>query len=102
MNNEKFETFFNNEVFPIIQEGIEEYTGKLLALQRLPLVLTNENLKEEFQIADSTLNRLINLSDFPNCWYGIRGHYSREDILEWYRNKNYDLFTEKMRALRSL
>ncbi|MGL9728656.1 hypothetical protein IGI44_002029 [Enterococcus sp. DIV0756] len=102
MNNEKFETFFKNEMFPIIQESIEEYTGKLLSLRRLPLVLTNENLKEEFQVSDSTLNRLINLADFPKCWYGIRGHYSKEDIMQWYRNKNYDLYVEKMRAIRSL
>ncbi|WP_438788962.1 DNA-binding protein [Enterococcus sp. DIV0756] len=89
-------------MFPIIQESIEEYTGKLLSLRRLPLVLTNENLKEEFQVSDSTLNRLINLADFPKCWYGIRGHYSKEDIMQWYRNKNYDLYVEKMRAIRSL
>lgn len=102
MDNEKFEVFFKNEIFPIIQESMEEYTEKLLALYQLPLVLTNEDLKREFQVSDSTLNRLINLSEFPACWYGIRGHYSRESILEWYRNKNFDVFVEKMRALRSL
>ncbi len=102
MSNKDFESFFKNEIFPIIQELMEEYTSHLLKIEQLPLVLTNEDLKREFQISDSTLNRLINLADFPTCWYGIRGHYSREDILEWYWNKNYDQFIEKMRALRSL
>lgn len=102
MNNEQFEAFLRSEIFPILQECLEEYTVKVLDLYQLPLVLTNEDLKREFQVSDSTLNRLINLADFPKCWYGIRGHYSREDILKWYGNKNYDFFVEKMRALRSL
>lgn len=67
-----------------------------------PLVLTNDDLKREFQVSDSTLNRLIKLTDFPNCWYGIRGHYSRDQVIEWYQRNDYEDFKEKMRLLRSL
>lgn len=81
---------------------LEEYTTTLLKLNRLPLVLTNDDLKREFQISDSTLNRLIKLTDFPCCWYGIRGHYSRDQIMCWYQNKDYDTFREKMHLLRSI
>ena len=81
---------------------IDEYTSTLLNLNKLPLVLTNEDLKREFQVSDSTLNRLIKLTDFPNCWYGIRGHYSRDQIIDWYQKNDYEDFKEKMRMLRSL
>lgn len=81
---------------------MDEYTKKLLILERLPLVLTNEDLKREFQISDSTLNRLVKLTDFPNCWYGIRGHYSRDQVIDWYQKNEYEDFKEKMRLLRSL
>lgn len=94
--------YLKNELLPVVKKLIEDYTSNLLSIKQLPLILTNEDLKREFQISNSTLNRLINLSDFPDCWYGIRGHYAREDILEWYRNKNYDPFIKKMKSLRSL
>lgn len=81
---------------------IDEYTSTLLNLNDLPLVLTNEDLKKEFQVSDSTLNRLIKLSDFPSCWYGIRGHYSRDQVMNWYKRNDYEEFKEKMRLLRSV
>ncbi|WP_246601355.1 DNA-binding protein [Enterococcus alishanensis] len=81
---------------------IDEYTSTLLNLNKLPLVLTNEDLKREFQVSDSTLNRLIKLADFPNCWYGIRGHYSRDQVIDWYQKNDYEDFKDKMRLLRSV
>jgi len=102
MNDEVHETSLKDEIISGVQTLIDDYTSNLLTLNQLPLILTNEDLKREFQISDSTLNRLIHLSDFPACWYGIRGHYSKEDILSWYRNRNYEPFIEKKRKLRSL
>ena len=62
------------------------------------LVLTNTDLKRLFQISDSTLNRLVKLGEFPPVG-GIRGHYFRDDVLEWMRKsdsndyrENYDYF----------
>ncbi|MGM0110803.1 hypothetical protein IGI52_001118 [Enterococcus sp. DIV0187] len=81
---------------------LDDYTKILLSLNQLPLVLTNEDLKRQFQVSDSTLNRLVKLSDFPNCWYGIRGHYSRDQVIEWYQKNEYEDFKEKMRLLRSV
>lgn len=81
---------------------LDEYTKPFLSLTKLPLVLTNEDLKRQFQVSDSTLNRLVKLSDFPNCWYGIRGHYSRDHVIEWYKKNDYEAFKEKMRLLRSV
>lgn len=81
---------------------LDEYTSTLLNLNELPLVLTNDDLKREFQISDSTLNRLVKLTDFPNSWYGIRGHYSRDQVIDWYQRNDYEDFKEKMRLLRSL
>lgn len=81
---------------------LDDYTKTLLSLNQLPLVLTNEDLKRQFQVSDSTLNRLVKLSDFPNCWYGIRGHYSRDQVIEWYQKNDYEDFKEKMRLLRSV
>ncbi|WP_430601487.1 hypothetical protein IGJ01_000958 [Enterococcus sp. AZ089] len=84
------------------QEKRDDYTSKLLSLNQLPLVLTNKDLKEQLQISDSTLNRLIKLGDFPNCWFGIRGHYLRDDILEWVKKGKEDDFRDQLRLLRSL
>lgn len=81
---------------------LDDYTKTLLNLDKLPLVLTNEDLKKQFQVSDSTLNRLVKLTDFPNCWYGIRGHYSRDQVIEWYQKNDYEDFKEKMRLLRSV
>ncbi|WP_301389612.1 DNA-binding protein [Enterococcus entomosocium] len=81
---------------------IEDYTKTILKINRLPLVLTNDDLKKEFQISDSTLNRLIKLTDFPSCWYGIRGHYSRDQIMSWYKKNDYETFRDKMQLLRSI
>lgn len=80
---------------------LDGYTT-LLNLNKLPLVLTNEDLKREFQISDSTLNRLTKLTDFPSCWYGIRGHYSREEVITWYQKNDYSEFKEKMQLIRSM
>lgn len=86
----------------LIEAHIDQYTKSLLLLNQLPLVLTTEDLKKEFQISDSTLNRLIKLTDFPPCWYGIRGHYSRDEIILWYKKNDFHQFKEQMRAIRSL
>ena len=51
---------------------------------------------------DSTLNRLIKLGDFPSCWFGIRGHYLRDDILEWVKKGNEEYFCDQFRLLRLL
>lgn len=102
MDSEELERFILNEVFPIIQENLERFTTQLLEIQQLPPILTNENLKDIFQISDSTLNRLIKISGFPSYWYGIRGHYLREDVLAWMKENNCLEYREKMRQLRSL
>lgn len=81
---------------------LNEYTTTLLDVNNLPLVLTNDDLKREFQVSDSTLNRLVKLTDFPSCWYGIRGHYSRDQVVDWYQKNDYEEFKEKMRLVRSL
>lgn len=85
-----------------IQEVLEEFKNELLSIERLPHVLTNDNLKSMFQVSDSTLNRLIKLTDFPSCWYGIRGHYLRDDVLEWLKRRDYENFNEEMKLIRSL
>lgn len=90
------------QLLSILVPFLEEYTTTLLKLNGLPLVLTSGDLKREFQISDSTLNRLIKLTDFPSCWYGIRGHYSRNQIMSWYQKNDYENFREKMQLLRSI
>ena len=75
---------------------------QIACIQNLPLVLTNADLKKQFQISDSTLNRLINFGEFPQCWKGIRGHYSREDVLAWYRDKNFDKFARTLKEFRAM
>ncbi|WP_154066243.1 helix-turn-helix transcriptional regulator [Enterococcus gallinarum] len=83
-------------------EKIEDSNNKMKRINQLPLVLTNKDLKEQFQISDSTLNRLIKLGDFPSCWFGIRGHYLRDDILEWVKKGNEEYFCDQFRLLRLL
>lgn len=90
------------EFYSMLQQKLEDYTEKLLAINNLPLVLTNNDLKQLFQISDSTLNRLVKLGDFPTCWYGIRGHYLRDDVLVWMRESDSNDFRERLRILRSL
>ncbi|EHU9666402.1 hypothetical protein EB57_01119 [Enterococcus faecalis] len=90
------------EFYSILQKKLEDYTEKLLTVSHLPLVLTNVDLKRLFQISDSTLNRLVKLGEFPPCWYGIRGHYFRDDVLEWMRKSDSDDYREQLRILRSL
>lgn len=83
-------------------EKIEDSNNKMKRINQLPLVLTNKDLKEQFQISDSTLNRLIKLGDFPSCWFGIRGHFLRDDILEWVKKGNEEYFCDQFRLLRLL
>lgn len=90
------------EFYSNLQKKLEDYTEKLLTISRLPPVLTNSDLKLLFQISDSTLNRLIKIGEFPPCWYGIRGHYFRDDVLEWMRKRDSDDYHKKLRTLRSL
>ncbi|EIB6117711.1 DNA-binding protein [Enterococcus faecalis] len=94
--------FSEQQLLSSLLPFLEDYTTTLLKINRLPLVLTNDDLKREFQISDSTLNRLIKLTDFPSCWYGIRGHYSRDQIMRWYQKNDYETFRDKMRLLRSI
>ena len=84
-NNNKSNTSENYLFHP---ENIDKMKG----INQLPLVLTNKDLKEQLQISDSTLNRLIKLEDFPSCWFGIRGHYLRDDILEWVKKERKNIF----------
>lgn len=98
INLESIENQLINTLIPFL----ESYTTTLLKINRLTLVLTNDDLKREFQISDSTLNRLIKLTDFPSCWYDIRGHYSRDQIMSWYKKNDYENFREKMKLLRSI
>lgn len=98
MNMEELRQLLSAEIFPFL----EELKDKLVAAEKLPLVVTNEDLKGLFQISDSTLNRLIKLADFPPCWYGIRGHYARDEVLRWFADKNYTNYIEEIRLLRSL
>lgn len=86
----------------MLTEFLEAYKTTILNLFKLPLVLTNEDLKREFQISESTLNRLVRLTDFPPCWYGIRGHYHRDLVIEWCQKTDYETFKEKMHLLRSI
>lgn len=90
------------EFCSILQKKLENCTEELLVINLLPLVLTTTDLKKLFQISDSTLNRLVKLGAFPPCWYGIRGHYLRDDVLEWMRKSDSDDYHEKLRLLRSL
>ncbi|GEQ49633.1 helix-turn-helix domain-containing protein [Tetragenococcus koreensis] len=85
-----------------VQEVLKEFKDELLSIERLPYVLTNNDLKNMFQVSDSTLNRLIKLTDFPPCWYGVRGHYLRDDVLAWLERRNYEAFIEEMKLLRSV
>lgn len=81
---------------------LEDSINKVKRINDLPLVLTNKDLKEQFQISDSTLNRLIKLGDFPSCWFGIKGHYLRDDILEWIKKGKEEYFCDQFRLLREL
>lgn len=54
-----------NQLINTLLSFLESYTTTLLKINRSPLVLTNDDLKREFQISDSTLNRLIKLTGFP-------------------------------------
>lgn len=90
------------DFYPYLKKKLDEYMDKLFETTQLPLVLTNTDLKKLFQISDSTLNRLVKLSNFPPCWYGIRGHYLRDDVLQWMGKSDSDEFRERMRLLRSL
>lgn len=90
------------ENYLFLKEKIDEYTSNLLDFNQLPLVLTNKDLKKQLQISDSTLYRLIKLEDFPNCWFGIRGHYLRDDVLEWIKKGKEDDLRDQLRLLRSL
>ena len=65
-------------------------------MKELPLVLKTEDLKREFQISDSTLNRLIKLANFPSCWYGIRDCYSKDEMIIWY----FQAFRTKRRGFK--
>lgn len=103
LDQEKFDEAMNEEkILSIIVNHLDNIFEEYISKKQLPLVLINDDLKELFQISDSTLNRLIKLTDFPSCWYGIRGHYLRDDILEWLENKDYTQFIEEMRLLRLL
>lgn len=97
MNEKNLEELIDKKVFTNIH-----YINEVANIEKLPLVLTNADLKKEFQISDSTLNRLINYAEFPSCWKGIRGHYSREDIIKWYRDKNSEKFTQTVKEIRSI
>lgn len=97
MDNEKLEAHIDTKIFSTIH-----YILEVTNIEKLPLVLTNSDLKKEFQISDSTLNRLINFGSFPPCWKGIRGHYAREDVIKWYRDKNFDDFRNTMKKINSM
>ena len=89
--------------FSLVLGEIEERSmQKTIIIRNLPLVLINKDLKNIFQISDSTLNRLIKIGNFPACWYGIRGHYLRTDVLKWMESKGAEDFHEQLRLLRSL
>lgn len=85
-----------------VQEVLKEFKDELLSVERLPYVLTNDDLKKMFQVSDSTLNRLVKQTDFPPCWYGIRGHYLCAEVLEWLQKRDYEGFIEEMKLIRSL
>jgi hypothetical protein len=102
LNEDQLASLLFNQFFSKLIVSIEEVSKTLSSTKSLPLVLTNEDLKREFQISDTTLNRLINLSDFPPCWYGIRGHYSKEAVLKWYQQTEYEEFRKKVQQLRAM
>lgn len=85
----------------LIEPKLEDLLNQLQVAQKEPLlVLTNHDLKEIFQVSDSTLNRLTTFADFPKCWYGIRGHYAKDEILEWFEQHNYELYKLAMKNFR--
>ncbi|EAC2412670.1 DNA-binding protein [Listeria monocytogenes] len=92
--NELFEYLSNlivEQIYPLIELKLDELFNQLSTVQKEePIVLTNDDLKKMFQISDSTLNRLIKAVDFPKCWYGIRGHYPKDKILNWFEQHDYD------------
>lgn len=91
-----------NEWLENLVEKMHQSFQKIVTRQQLPLVLTNEDLKKMFQVSDSTLNRLFKTESFPMCWLGIRGHYLRDEVLEWLEMSNQDEFRENLELLRSL
>ncbi|HAR1080417.1 TPA: DNA-binding protein [Enterococcus faecium] len=99
-NNKSNTSELENYLFYL--ESIEDSINKIKRINELPLVLTNKDLKEQFQISDSTLNRLIKLDNFLRCWFGIRGHYFREDIMEWVKKGKEEYFCDQFRLLRIL
>lgn len=91
----------SNMLNTTIVKKLDQVLDELSKIQHsLPLVLTNEDLKREFQISDSTLNRLIRLAEFPNCWYGIRGHYAKDEVLNWFSNHDYEEYRDRIHNLR--
>ena len=102
LNDDQLISLLFNQFLSKFILSIEDISKSISSIKNLPLVLTNEDLKREFQIGDTTLNRLINLADFPPCWYGIRGHYSKEAVLKWYQQTEYEEFRKKMQQLRSI
>ncbi|WP_420022098.1 helix-turn-helix domain-containing protein [Candidatus Enterococcus leclercqii] len=89
-------------MYSTIKTQIQSEFSDLKNFHCLPLVLTNQDLMNEFQISASTLNRLITNGDFPPCWNGIRGHYLREKVLDWIQECDSDDYHEKIRYFRSL
>ena len=99
-NNKNNSSELENSLFN--PKKLEDSINKVKRINDLPLVLTNKDLKEQFQISDSTLNRLIKLDNFPRCWFGIKGHYLRDDILEWMKKGKEEYFCDQFRLLREL
>ncbi|EGO8634250.1 helix-turn-helix transcriptional regulator [Enterococcus faecalis] len=99
-NNKSNTSELENYLF--YPEKTENSINKAKRINELPLVLTNKDLKEQFQVSDSTLNRLIKLDNFPRCWFGIRGHYLRDDILEWIKKGKEECFCDQFRLFREL
>ncbi len=98
-----FEVQFDRMIYPLIETKLNLIFEELKKTSyHLPLVVTNEDLKREFQISDSTLNRLMKLGGFPKCWYGIRGHYPREKVIEWFEKYDYTEYKDTIKSLRMM
>ena len=62
LNEDQLISLLFNQFLSKFILSIEDISKSISSIKNLPLVLTNEDLKREFQIGDTTLNRLINLA----------------------------------------
>ena len=70
----RMEQLFKEAYKQGVQDGIKQFS--------YPLVLTNKDLAEIFQIADSTVTKLTADPSFPRLTK-IKGRYPRDKVFKW-------------------